>query len=52
MRNIDLTPLYRATVGFDQIADIMERTLAADVGQSAYPPYNVEKISDDGSRIS
>ncbi|HCB54063.1 MAG TPA: heat-shock protein, partial [Rhodobacter sp.] len=27
MRNFDFTPLYRATVGFDRLADLMDRTL-------------------------
>ncbi len=52
MRSFDLTPLYRATVGFDQIADLMDRALASDVGNTSYPPYNIEKTSDDGWRIS
>ncbi len=52
MRSFDLAPLYRATVGFDQIADIMDRALASDVSQSTYPPYNIEKTADDAYRIS
>ena len=52
MRTFDLTPLYRATVGFDQIADLMDRALASDVGQSTYPPDNIEKTEDDAWRIS
>lgn len=52
MRRFDMTPLYRATVGFDQIADLMDRALASDVGQNSYPPYNIEKLEDDGWRIS
>ncbi|MEO1637870.1 MAG: Hsp20 family protein [Pseudomonadota bacterium] len=52
MRAFDLTPLYRATVGFDQIADLMDRALASDVGQNSYPPYNIEKTEDDAWRIS
>ncbi|MDX8351603.1 Hsp20 family protein [Cognatiyoonia sp. IB215182] len=52
MRSLDLTPLYRATVGFDQIADLMDRALASDVGQNSYPPYNIEKTDDDAWRIS
>ena len=52
MRSFDLTPLYRATVGFDQIADLMDRALAADTGKQAYPPYNIEKTDDDSWRIS
>ena len=52
MRAFDLTPLYRATVGFDQVADLMDRALASDVGQNTYPPYNIEKTDDDAWRIS
>ncbi len=52
MRNFDLAPLYRATVGFDQIADIMDRVLTADVNHPTYPPYNIEKTADDAYRIS
>ncbi len=52
MRTFDLAPLYRATVGFDQIADLMDRALADTSNATAYPPYNIEKTSDDGWRIS
>ncbi len=52
MRNIDLQPLYRATVGFDQIADLMDRVFANDVSRESYPPYNIEKTADDSWRIS
>jgi molecular chaperone IbpA len=52
MRTFDLAPLYRATVGFDQIADLMDRVLTNDVGQTNYPPYNIEKLADDAWRIS
>ncbi|SFE29208.1 Hsp20 family protein [Roseivivax sediminis] len=52
MRSFDFAPLYRATVGFDQIADMMDRVLANDVSQPTYPPYNIEKTADDAYRIS
>ena len=52
MRTFDLAPLYRATVGFDQIADLMDRVMTADVGSQSYPPYNIEKTGDDAWRIS
>ncbi|TNF63483.1 MAG: Hsp20 family protein [Rhodobacteraceae bacterium] len=52
MRSFDFAPLYRATVGFDQIADLMDRVLSNDVGQSTYPPYNIEKTDADTYRIS
>jgi molecular chaperone IbpA len=52
MRNYDFAPLYRATVGFDRIADLMDRVLATEVGQPTYPPYNIEKTDENAYRIS
>ena len=52
MRNFDLTPLYRASIGFDRLADVMDRTLSADVAAPTYPPYNIEKTGEDSYRIS
>ncbi len=52
MRNFDFAPLYRATVGFDQIADMMDRVLSSDVNEVTYPPYNIEKTAEDAYRIS
>lgn len=52
MRAFDLSPLYRASVGFDQIADMMDRVVSKDAAQPSYPPYNIEKTDDDAYRIS
>jgi molecular chaperone IbpA len=52
MRGFDFAPLYRASVGFDQIADLMDRVLSNDVPQPSYPPYNIEKTGEDSWRIS
>lgn len=52
MRSFDFAPLYRATVGFDRVADLMDRVMAADVAQPGYPPYNIEKTDDNAYRIS
>lgn len=52
MRGFDFSPLYRASVGYDQIADLMDRVLTNDVAQPSYPPYNIEKLSEEGWRIS
>lgn len=51
MRNIDLAPLYRATVGFDRLADLMDRALVGDAAPT-YPPYNIEKTAENAYRIS
>ncbi|SNX71032.1 molecular chaperone IbpA [Cereibacter ovatus] len=52
MRSYDLSPLYRATVGFDRIADLMDRVMTSDVAQPTYPPYNIEKTAENSYRIS
>ena len=52
MRNLDFAPLYRATVGFDRIADLMDWVLSNDVAQPTYPPYNIEKTAENAYRIS
>jgi molecular chaperone IbpA len=52
MRSFDLAPLYRATVGFDRIADLMDRVLTNEVAQPTYPPYNIEKTAENAYRIS
>ena len=46
----DLTPLYRSTVGFDRLADMLGE--ANEFDAPAYPPYNIERLSDDDYRIT
>ncbi|MFC4669030.1 Hsp20 family protein [Seohaeicola nanhaiensis] len=52
MRTFDFAPLHRATVGFDQFADLMDRILTTEVSQPTYPPYNIEKTAADAYRIT
>ncbi len=52
MRTFDLAPLYRATVGFDRVADLMDRVLADTATAATYPPYNIEKTDENAYRIS
>ena len=52
MRSFDFAPLYRSSVGFDQIANMMDRVLSSDGAVPSYPPYNIEKLNDDSYRIS
>ena len=52
MRTQDLSPLFRASVGFDRVADMLDRVMTQDVGPSTYPPYNIEKTGEDAYRIS
>ncbi len=51
MRNYDLTPLYRSTVGFDRVFDLLE-TVSNKVESSGYPPYNIERVAENDYRIT
>ena len=51
MRPFDFAPLYRATVGFDQIADLIERALTSESSKTIFPKYNIEKKADETHRI-
>ncbi|MBY8976700.1 Hsp20 family protein [Rhodobacteraceae bacterium NNCM2] len=52
MRTLDLTPLYRSTVGFDRLASMLDQVMTHDGSTSSYPPYNIEKTGDNAYRIS
>ena len=52
MRTFDFSPLYRATVGFDRMADLMDRVMETEVSAPTYPPYNIEKTDENAYRIS
>jgi molecular chaperone IbpA len=52
MRSYDLSPLYRATVGFDRLASLLDGVSRADEQAFSYPPYNIEKLGEDQYRIS
>jgi HSP20 family molecular chaperone IbpA len=43
MATIDLTPLYRSTIGFDRMASILDAAMRADTS-TGYPPYNIEAL--------
>jgi molecular chaperone IbpA len=51
MRTFDLTPLWRSTVGFDRLFDLMNDS-ARWTGEDNYPPYNIERTGEDHYRIS
>ncbi len=51
MRTVDLTPLYRAGVGFDRLASMVDAMLDADQSPS-YPPYNIVMIGETDYRIT
>jgi len=52
MRTFDLTPLFRSTIGFDHLDRVLEAASHIDESALAYPPYNIEKLSEDTYRIT
>ena len=51
MRTLDLAPLWRSTVGFDRLFDLIDES-ARWVGEDNHPPYNIELTDEDHYQIS
>lgn len=47
----DYSPLYRSFIGFDHLAELIDKASHAEK-QSTYPPYNVELLAEDQYRIT
>jgi molecular chaperone IbpA len=50
MRTYDFTPLWRSTIGFDRLFDLLDETQRAV--EDHYPPYNIERLGDDRYQIA
>ncbi len=50
MTNYDLTPLWRSTVGFDRLFDLIDSMRWT--GEDNYPPYDIERTGEDNYQIS
>jgi len=46
----DFAPLWRSTVGFDRLFDLLDETQRAT--EDHYPPYNIERLGEDRYQIS
>ncbi|MEY9505863.1 HSP20 family molecular chaperone IbpA [Bradyrhizobium diazoefficiens] len=51
MRTYNISPLWRSTIGFDRVFDLVDAARHT-AGEANYPPCNVERLSDDRYRIS
>ena len=49
MRTLDFSPLFRSTVGFDRLFDLMDSYAEQSSG---YPPYNIERSDETHYRIT
>ena len=47
MRTFDVSPLYRTTVGFDRLFDMLDNSLRSD-----WPPYDIAKKGENEYAIS
>lgn len=47
MNTIDLTPLYRSSIGFDRLASMLDNALRSDTSSGGYPPYNIEALGEN-----
>jgi molecular chaperone IbpA len=52
MNAIDLTPLYRNTIGFDRLASLLSSSLEAKNSSQSYPPYNIEVYGENEYAIT
>ncbi|WP_024507557.1 Hsp20 family protein [Bradyrhizobium sp. ARR65] len=51
MTALDLAPLWRSTIGFDRLIDLIEDSVRWTGGDN-YPPYNIERAGEDHYQIS
>jgi molecular chaperone IbpA len=51
MRNFDFSPLFRSTVGFDRVLDLLDSVSRYDTAQT-FPPYNIERTDENHYRIT
>tara|TARA_R110002072_G_scaffold244857_1_gene404224 strand:+ start:302 stop:922 length:621 start_codon:yes stop_codon:yes gene_type:complete len=47
MNSIDLTPLYRSSVGFDRLASMLDNASRSETSATSFPPYNIEILDDN-----
>lgn len=47
MNTIDLTPLYRSSIGFDRLGSLLDTALRSEQASAGYPPYNIEVTGEN-----
>ena len=52
MRTFDLNPLYRSTVGFDRMFNLLDGMSGGEASAQTYPPYNIERTGENDYRIT
>ncbi|MCG8393548.1 MAG: Hsp20 family protein [Pseudomonadales bacterium] len=52
MGKVDLTPLYRSSIGFDHLGHLLDNALRADRSEREHPPCNIEVTGENRYRIT
>lgn len=52
MRTLDFAPLYRSSVGFDHLFNLLETASRGEQKNTGYPPYNIEAFDKDRYQIT
>lgn len=52
MRHADFAPLYRSTVGFDRLFQMLDSLGGVEGDAPTYPPYNIERRAENEYRIT
>jgi molecular chaperone IbpA len=52
MRTLDLSPLFRSTIGFDRMTRLLDAATRLDDGAVSYPPYNIEVLGENAYRLT
>ena len=52
MRNLDFSPLFRSTIGFDRIQNMLDSASRLHEASASYPPYNIEALSETAYLIT
>ena len=52
MNTIDLTPLYRSSIGFDRFGSMLDSALRSDKTSAGYPPYDIESLGENEYAIT
>ncbi|MEM7565286.1 MAG: Hsp20 family protein [Pseudomonadota bacterium] len=52
MNTIDLTPLYRSSVGFDRMGSLLDSALRSQKAATGYPPYDIESTGENRYAIT
>ena len=51
MRQYDLSPLYRSTIGFDRLFSLLDQAAGIE-STPTYPPYNIERTGENAYRLT